>query len=46
MKKAVVFKFSQPSNVLYRASRFNSTYINILLLSFFSSLIVHFYTLK
>ncbi|GFR27963.1 transmembrane channel-like protein 7 [Trichonephila clavata] len=45
VKKAVVFNFSEPSNMLYRASRFNSTYMNILLLSFFSVLIVHFHFL-
>ncbi|GFY51475.1 transmembrane channel-like protein 7 [Trichonephila inaurata madagascariensis] len=46
VKKAMVFNFSEPSNMLYRASRFNSTYMNILLLSFFSVLIVHFHFLR
>ncbi|CAL1267470.1 unnamed protein product [Larinioides sclopetarius] len=46
VKKTKVLKCSQQPKVLYKASRFNSTFINILLLSFFAVLAVHFYTLK
>ncbi|GBM55641.1 Transmembrane channel-like protein 7 [Araneus ventricosus] len=45
VKKTKVLQCSQQPKVLYKASRFNSTFIDILLLSFLAVLVVHFYTI-
>ncbi|GIY75735.1 transmembrane channel-like protein 7 [Caerostris darwini] len=46
VKKTTVLQCREPSKVHYKAARFNSTFINILLLSYFAILIVHFYTIR
>ncbi|KAG8181682.1 hypothetical protein JTE90_019221 [Oedothorax gibbosus] len=45
IKKAKVLKYSIPSTMLYKASRFNSTFMNILLTAFIVILAIHMYTL-
>ncbi|XP_054713449.1 transmembrane channel-like protein 7 [Uloborus diversus] len=46
IKKAMVLKYSEPSKTSYKASRFNSMFMIILMLSFFAVTAVHFYTLE